>query len=222
MVINQPKLTHGWNLTPKQAIALQSELRPKVETVDRFGKIRRVAGVDVGFEKSGQITRAAVAIYQFPDLSPVETAVAERATSFPYIPGLLSFREIPAVLDALEKLRGPPDLLLCDGQGFAHPRRFGIACHLGILVDLPSIGVGKTRLTGTHEEPPNCKGASVLLTDRGEIIGKVVRTRDSVRPVYVSVGHRVSLNSAVEWVLACTTRFRLPEPIRAAHHAASA
>lgn len=213
--------SHGWELAPREAVALQRRLAGAVITSDRFGPVRRVAGVDVGFEERGTVTRAAVVILDFPSLTVRSTTIARRPTRFPYVPGLLSFRELPAVLDAFEQLPESPDLVLCDGQGIAHPRRLGIASHLGLCLDLPTIGVGKSRLVGTHGEVPGAKGAWCALEDRGETIGAVLRTRAGVRPVYVSPGHRVSLRSAIEWVLACTTRFRLPETTRAADRAAS-
>lgn len=212
---------HRWDLTPAEAIALQQELRSLVITSDDYGQVTTVAGVDVGFEARGAVTRAAVAVMDYPSLVPRASAIARRQTEFPYIPGLLSFREVPAVLDAIAQLSAPPDLLLCDGQGYAHPRRFGIACHLGLLTGIPSIGVGKSRLVGTHAELGLERGAHQYLHHQSEIIGMVLRTRAGVRPVYVSSGHRVSLDSAVAFVLACTGRFRLPEPIRQAHRLAS-
>ncbi len=212
---------HRWDVTPAQAIALQKALRNEVVTRDQFSPVTAVAGVDVGFEEQGKVTRAAVAVLSFPGLVLQEYAIARRATVFPYIPGLLSFREIPAVLDALQQLRRLPDLLLCDGQGLAHPRRFGIACHLGVLTDLPAIGVAKSRLVGTHGPLADDKGSRQVLYDKGEIIGSVLRTRRGVRPLYISVGHRISLETAVDYVLRCTTRYRLPETTRAAHKLAS-
>ena len=211
----------SWPQTPAQAIALQRELAGRVLRVDDVGPVRRVAGVDVGFPGGGQIARAAVAVLSFPDLRPVEQALAERPVAFPYVPGLLSFRELPAVLAALAGLAQPPDLLLVDGQGLAHPRRFGIACHLGVLTGLPTIGVAKTRLVGAHDPVPDRRGAWVPLHDRGEVIGAVLRSRVGVKPLYVSVGHRLSLERAVEWVMACTGRYRLPQTTRAAHALAS-
>jgi deoxyribonuclease V len=217
----QQAIKHSWALTPSEAIALQMELRQQVERGDRLPAIRHVAGVDVGYEDHGRITRAAVAVLSFPQLTLVESALARRPTEFPYIPGLLSFRELPAVLDALDALKSPPDIILCDGQGIAHPRRFGIASHLGVLLDMPSIGVAKTRLIGAHAEPPDVKGAWTPLLDKEETIGAVLRTRVGVKPVYVSIGHRVSLETAVALTLACTTRYRLPETTRQAHRLAS-
>ncbi len=215
------KNLHPWDVTPAEAVAIQQRLRGLVETADRLGPVARVAGVDVGFEEGGRITRAAVVVLSFPNLAMVEQAVARQPTSFPYVPGLLSFREVPAVLKALQQLSAPPDLLLCDGQGTAHPRRFGIACHLGVLCDLPSIGVAKTRLIGRHDDLPEEKGAWVPLEDKGEVIGTVLRTRKGVAPLYISPGHRISLETALRFVLACTPRYRLPETTRQAHRLAS-
>ncbi|MEE4304110.1 MAG: deoxyribonuclease V [Wenzhouxiangella sp.] len=175
-----------------------------------------VAGVDAAFPDKGRTTRAAAVLMRFPKLETVDEVVFEQATELPYIPGLLSFRELPAILGALERLAIPPELVLCDGQGRAHPRRFGIACHLGVTTGLATIGVGKSRLCGQHDEPGPEKGASVDLVDGDEVIGRVVRTRSRVRPLYISVGHRVSLATAVDLVLACTPRYRLPEPVRRA------
>lgn len=213
--------SHPWDVTPAHARAIQIEGRAHVIAADRLGDVRRVAGIDVGFEAGGAISRAAVAVLEYPSLRLVESAVARLRTAFPYVPGLLSFREIPAALEALARLSAPPDLLLCDGQGYAHPRRFGLACHLGVLAGLPSIGVAKSRLIGTHDPLPQPKGDWVPLLDGGETIGAVLRTRTSVAPLYVSIGHRVSLPTAIRWVLACTTRYRLPETTRQAHRLAS-
>jgi len=217
----QTKLIHDWQLSPKDAIRLQQQLAEQVRLVDDFGTIDFVAGVDVGFEDNGKITRAAVAILAFPSLEPDEVAIGRCETRFPYVPGLLSFRELPAVLKALEKLQTVPDMLLCDGQGIAHPRRFGIASHLGLICDLPSIGVGKTRLFGTHAPVPDERGAWQSLYDKSGTIGAVLRTRKGVKPIYVSPGHRISLPSAIEYVMACTTRYKLPETTRQAHRFAS-
>ncbi|CDI02263.1 Endonuclease V [Candidatus Competibacter denitrificans Run_A_D11] len=214
-------LTHSWNVTPAEAIALQQALRGRVILADRLGTVRRVAGVDVGFEADGTVTRAAVAVLAYPGLELLETTIARRPTEFPYVPGLLSFRELPAVLDALTQLCEPPDLLLCDGQGIAHPRRFGIASHLGLLMDVPSIGVGKTRLYGTGVEPAHQRGQWSPLRAHQEVIGAIVRTRSGVKPLYVSSGHRVSLETAIGYVMGCCTRYRLPETTRQAHRLAS-
>ena len=213
---------HPWDVSPAEARAIQERLRGAVVLADEFGTVRHVAGTDVAFEDGGRITRGAVAVLSYPELELVEHAVARRPTSFPYVPGLLSFREIPVLLDALARLGTLPDLVLCDGQGTAHPRRFGLACHLGVLTGLPCIGVAKSRLVGRHEEPPPEKGGRVDLVDGDETIGVVLRTRTGVRPVYVSAGHRVGLPSAVRYTLACTTRYRLPETTRWADRLAAA
>lgn len=207
-------LEHRWDVTPAEARSIQERLRSRVIPVDDLGEVSSVAGTDVAFEDGRRITRGAVAVLDFPALVLREKAVARRPTAFPYVPGLLSFREIPVLLDALAELASPPDLLLCDGQGLAHPRRFGLACHVGVLTGLPAIGVAKSRLLGSHEEVPDRRGAWVPLVDKGETVGAVLRTRQGVRPVYVSIGHRVSLETAIRFTMACLTRFRLPETTR--------
>ncbi|MDX1656209.1 MAG: deoxyribonuclease V [Candidatus Competibacteraceae bacterium] len=212
---------HPWDLSPKEAIELQQRLRRQLVIEDRLGEVKTVAGVDVGFEDQGYTTRAAVAVLDYPALTLRSSRIARQPTRFPYVPGLLSFREIPAVLEALEDLEEPPDLLLVDGQGIAHPRRLGIAAHLGLITDIPAIGVGKTRLWGRHGSVPEEKGGWTPLIDRGEIIGAVLRTRTGVKPLYISPGHRVGLESAIRWVMACTTRYKLPETTRWAHRLAS-
>lgn len=213
--------THRWDVTPEEARHIQDAGRALVVAEDRLGPIARVAGIDVGFEQDGRIARAAIAVLAFPSLAPLESVSARRPVAFPYVPGLLSFREIPVVLDALGRLRPPPDLLVCDGQGLAHPRRFGLACHLGVLTGLPSIGAAKSRLLGTHAALPPERGAWIPLVDKGETIGAVLRTRAGVAPLYVSIGHRVSLATAIRLVLACCPRYRLPETTRRAHRLAS-
>ena len=214
-------LAHPWDVTPSEAIAIQKRLHGEVELADRIGNITRVAGVDVGFEEQGGIARAAVAVLSFPELHLIEHAIARLPVCFPYIPGLLSFREVPVVLEALGQLAALPDLLLCDGQGIAHPRRFGLACHLGVLTGLPAIGVAKTRLIGEHGEVPLARGQWTQLSDKGETIGAVLRTRPGVKPLYISSGHRVCLETAIRYVMACVTRYRLPETTRWAHRLAS-
>ncbi len=212
---------HAWDVSPGEAVAIQKRLRGMLVLQDRLGSIRRVAGVDVGFEDGGRIARGAISVLAFPSLEPLEDAVARLPSRFPYVPGLLSFREIPVVLQALDRLREPPDLLLCDGQGYAHPRRMGIACHLGLLTDLPSIGVAKSRLTGTYGNVPEHRGGWTPLLDRGETVGAVLRTRPGVKPVFISPGHRITLATAVDYVMRCTTRYRLPETTRRADRLAS-
>ena len=213
---------HGWDVDAAQAVAIQKQLREQVVQKDHLNSpISRVAGVDVGFEDQGQTARAAVAVLGFPDLQPIKQAIARVPTRFPYIPGLLSFRELPAIVPALEKLEQLPDLLLCDGQGYAHPRRFGLACHLGILTGIPSIGVAKTRLLGRYAALPDQRGAWVPLIDKDEVIGAVLRTRQGVNPLFISIGHRITLSTAINYVMRCTTRYKLPQTTRYAHRLAS-
>lgn len=212
---------HEWDVTPEHAIALQQTLRNQIILTDDFAEIRYVAGVDVGFEASGTITRAAVAVLSLDSLQLVDRAIARRPTGFPYIPGLLSFREVPAILDAMNHLTLRPDLLLVDGMGTAHPRRFGIACHLGLLTQLPALGVGKSRLVGTHAELGNDRGDTQPLIHQGETIGVALRTRPGTKPLFISPGHRISLPSAIAYTLRCTTKYRLPETTRQAHKLAS-
>ncbi len=212
---------HDWAVSPQEAIAIQKRLRKYIVLEDKLPDINYVAGVDVGFENENTITRAAVVILSLPDLLRVDQAIVRVPTVFPYVPGLLSFREAPAVLDAMTQLTTYPDVLLCDGQGIAHPRRIGIASHLGLLLDIPSIGVAKTRLVGRHDTVPNNKGNWVSLVDHDEVIGAVLCTRKNVKPLYISTGHRVSLSTAIKLVMACVTRYRLPETTRWAHRLAS-
>jgi deoxyribonuclease V len=212
---------HAWDVSPDQAIAIQERLRQEVILQDQLGTLRLVAGVDAGFEDGGSVTRAAVVVLSFPNLEIVETALVRRPTSFPYVPGLLAFREAPAILEALGGLKAAPDLLMCDGQGIAQPRRLGIASHLGVLTGLPSIGVAKSILVGRRDSLDEQPGAWQPLVTKGEVVGAALRTRQGVKPVYVSVGHRLSLETAIELVLRCTIKYRLPEPTRRAHHLAS-
>lgn len=215
------KPIHRWDLTPREAAGVQARLRSKVVRDDRLGAVRRVAGTDVGFEKGGAVTRAAVVVLTYPELDLADYAIARLPTKFPYVPGLLSFREAPAILAALERLKLRPDLILCDGQGYAHPRRCGLASHIGLLAGIPTIGAAKSRLLGTYDEPPQKRGAWRPLLDDGETIGAVLRTRSGVKPIFVSIGHRVSLETAVRYVMGCAPRYRLPETTRWAHRLAS-
>jgi deoxyribonuclease V len=208
---------HAWDVTVAEARAIQEELRGRVEERDRLGEVRTVAGADVSYDRGSPVLYAAVVVLDVDSLEVVEAASVRERARFPYVPGYLSFREIPPLLRAFQRLRTTPDLLLADGQGRAHPRRFGLACHLGVALDLPTIGCAKSRLVGTHREPGPRRGARTRLVDGGERIGLVLRTRAGVKPVYVSVGHRVSLETARAWVLRLAPRWRLPEPVRAAH-----
>jgi deoxyribonuclease V len=213
---------HRWDVTPAEARALQLEWREHLELRDRTSRIRCVAGVDVAFDPPGRPTWkngeaiAGVVVFSYPDWEDLECAAARRPLTFPYVPGLLSFREIPAILAALEQLREAPDLIFCDGQGYAHPRRFGLACHLGVLLDMPTIGCAKSRLIGEHREPARSAGAWTPLDDQGERIGAVLRTREGSRPMYISSGHRVSLESAVALTLEAGDGKRVPRPTRRA------
>jgi deoxyribonuclease V len=214
--------SHPWKLKPREAIQLQEDLRTQVE-IRPLGEaqIRSVGGVDVGFPHGSGKAHSAVAVLEYPSMQLVDHATAELLTPFPYIPGLLSFREIPAILAALEKLNITPDVLITDGHGMAHPRRFGLACHLGVLLDLPTLGCAKSVFVGEHEMLPEVRGSTKPLVDGQETIGMAVRTRDKVKPVYVSTGQYIDLNSAVRLVLACGSGYRLPEPIRWADRLAS-
>ncbi|ACK64399.1 Deoxyribonuclease V [Rippkaea orientalis PCC 8801] len=205
----------------EEAKTIQENLKKKVILEDQFSEVNYVAGVDVGFRDNYQLTQAAIAVLSFPKLELVETQIACLPTTFPYIPGFLSFREIPAILKALEKLKIPPNIILCDGQGIAHPRRLGIASHLGVLIDLPTIGVAKSLLVGKHEEVPPEKGNWQPLIDKGEIIGVVLRSRTNIKPIYVSIGHKISLPTAIDYVMQCLTKYRLPETTRWADKLAS-
>jgi len=211
-------LFHSWKLSPEQACKIQKELAGRVVKEDRFSQISTICGVDVSIR--GDAAWAGCVVMSFPDLDPLDYSITSSYISFPYIPGLLSFREIPALIPAIEKLRVEPDLFLVDGQGFAHPRRFGLASHVGLLYNKPSVGCAKSKLIGTFREPGDKKGNREYLYDGEEIIGVVLRTRDNVKPLFISVGQNISINSAMEFVLKSCTRYRIPEPLRLAHQAA--
>jgi len=208
------KIQHRWDLSPQAAIALQIELAPRVICESELGELSCIAGIDASYRDG--MAFAAIVVLSYPALDLMECAVAERPVEFPYVPGLLSFREAPAVLDALGKLETIPDLLIFDGHGLAHPRRLGIASHIGLVVDAPSIGCAKRRLCGHYEDPGPERGQSSDLLDGDVPIGAVVRTRTGVQPIFVSIGHRVDLATAVETILACGRGYRLPEPTRLA------
>jgi deoxyribonuclease V len=209
---------HPWNLSPREAIALQKQLARQVKTEGNLTSIRRVAGVDVAINKLTGHGRAAVVVMSYPDLQIIETHTFEAPLTMPYIPGLLSFREIPCLLGALAQVINIPDVILVDGMGIAHPRRLGIASHLGLWVTVPTIGCGKSRLFGTYAEhslDPEA-GSYVPLLDKHEVIGRVVRNRHNTKPLFISIGNGISLEKAYEIMRACTTKYRLPEPIRSA------
>ena len=211
---------HNWDLEAPDAISLQKQLASQLrdEPAPALDQIRYIGGVDVSV-KAGR-SQAAVVILSYPDLSVVEIARAERATDYPYIPGLLSFREGPVLLDAFDRLQQVPDVFIFDGMGRIHPRRMGIAAHMGLWLDLPTIGCGKTHFLGEYDPPGMESGDYTLLTYKGGTLGAVLRTRSRVKPVYISAGHRMDLTSAIQLTMACVTRYRLPEPIRQAHQAA--
>ena len=209
---------HRWDVSPSEAMEIQQELRNKVSTERTPDQINTVAGVDVSFK--GDVAKAAIVVLSYPGLTPVDYSLAELPVEFPYIPGLLAFREAPTVLAALEKLKTEPDLFMFDAQGLAHPRRMGLATHLGVIIDRPSIGCAKSRLCGSHHEPGPERGSYTNLYDGDEIIGAVVRTQTGVSPLYISIGHKVDLPSAIEYVLNCCTNYRLPETTRHAHRVA--
>ena len=211
-----------WNLSPKEAIELQKQLAFEVIREDKFSEpVKTVAGIDLGYDAKTDTSRAVVVVLSFPDLQLIEKSEAIMPIQFPYVPGLLSFRETPVAIKALEKLENAPDLILCDGQGFAHPRRFGIACHIGIIADVPTVGVAKSILVGKFDGLDERRGSVAPLIHRGEQIGVALRTKDKTQPVYVSVGHRMSLETAINYVLQCTPKYRLPETTRLADKLAS-
>lgn len=199
-----------------EAVAIQKSLRQNIVLENRFAQLKTVAGVDVSYDLKSNLSHAAVVFMRLDRLEPLISLKAALPTVFPYVPGLLSFREIPVILEALARLPDRPDLLMVDGQGVAHPRRLGIAAHLGLVADIPSIGVAKSRLTGAFTPPGPQKGDYSLLLDRGERIGAVLRSKQNTNPLFISPGHRVDHETAVELTLSCLTRYRLPEPTRMA------
>ncbi|MCP5517548.1 MAG: endonuclease V [Verrucomicrobiales bacterium] len=211
-----PRPPHAWTLSPVQAVAVQRQLALGVRFEALSAGARWIAGLDAAFTPDRRQCVGAVVLWDREQGVAVESHVARRPLRFPYVPGLLSFREAPALLAAVRRLKQTPDVLLADGHGLAHPRRFGIACHLGVLCDLPSIGCAKSRLIGAHDEPGLRRGDRSFLYDQGETIGTVLRTREGTRPLFISVGHRADLEGAVALVLACGAGFRLPEPTRLA------
>jgi deoxyribonuclease V len=208
---------HPWDLAPAEAVALQRELAGQVDTRTPLTRCRLVAGVDVSYARFSARFFAGIVVLEFPELNIVERVGAVRETPFPYIPGLLSFRETPALLEAFVRLQTEPDVVMADGQGLAHPRRFGIACHLGLWLDLPCFGCAKSLLTGRHKELGNKAGSLAPLVDKGDVVGEAVRTKDGVKPVYVSAGHKIDLPSAVRVALETCRGYRIPEPTRQAH-----
>ena len=217
----QTKHLHSWNLSYSQARDCQKSLARKVQFTPMKKQPKLIAGIDCAFSKDGKKIIAAVVVLKLPDFTPVETVTASQKLTFPYIPGLLSFREAPVCIAAVEQLKSKPDLFIIDGQGVAHPRRLGLAAHLGLFFDKPTIGCAKSRLTGNFEKPSLEKGAYSPLKDKQEAIGAVVRTRTNVKPLFVSVGNKCLLEDAIKITLDCTTKYRLPEPTRLAHQLVS-
>lgn len=218
----QIKPLHDWNLTPAQAIQLQKQLAFEVVAEDKFdAPVKTVAGIDLGYDAKNDTSRAVVVVLSFPELELLETAEALLPIQFPYVPGLLSFRETPVAIKVLEKLTLTPDLILCDGQGLAHPRRFGIACHIGLIADVPTIGAAKSVLVGSFENLGEIRGSVAPLIHRNEQVGVALLTKDKVQPLYISVGHKIGLETATEIVLQCAPKYRLPETTRLADKLAS-
>ena len=213
-----PVFRTRWKLTPREAIRLQGRLRERVALKDSFKRIRYVAGADIAFDPATDMAFAGVIVYRYPSLVEVERRMARRKLQFPYVPGLLSFREIPILMAAFRRLEIEPDLLLVDGHGRAHPRLFGLACHLGVLFDKPAIGCAKSLLVGEAGDPPVKAGSVAPLVYHGERVGTVLRTRDNTRPIFVTQGHRISLATAVKVVRACCDGYRIPRPTREADH----
>jgi len=211
---------HSWQVSPAQALDIQRSLAAQVSRSSQVTIPRFIAGVDISAANAQGMATGAVIVLEYPELRLVETKVAQGRPNFPYVPGLLSFRESPLTLAACEKLTVTPDLILVDGQGIAHPRRLGLASHLGLFLNTPTIGCAKSLLCGQHEEPDAEPGDYAEVVDRGETIGVALRTRLGVKPVYVSIGHKVDLETAIYWVLECCRGYRLPEPTRLAHLAA--
>ncbi len=208
---------HRWDVSPREAVAIQRGLAAEVRQEPLPSPIETIAGIDVSIR--GNLAQAAVVVLRLPSLEVVDRAVWRSEVPFPYVPGLLSFREMPIILPALERLSVRPDVLVTDSHGFAHPRRFGLACHLGVLLDRPAFGIAKSLFVGTFEDPAPEKGSRAALVDKktGAVLGTVLRTRANVKPVYVSVGHRITLEEAVALALACAPRYKIPEPTRQAH-----
>jgi deoxyribonuclease V len=215
----KPRITHRFKVTPKAAAGLQEELKCRLETVRLLDlkTVQFVAGADVSYLRGDERMFAAVSVFTYPDMEPVESRWGSTPVGFPYVPGLLAFREAPALLSVFRRLTNEPDVILVDGHGIAHPRGFGIASHIGVLLGVPTVGVAKSVLVGEYEMPSEMKGSFAPLVYEGEMVGVALRTREEVKPVFVSVGNLIDIKSAARVTLSCCGRYRLPEPIRAAH-----
>ncbi len=212
----KPTSKHQWDLSEAGAKELQENLSPKIIKIDQLPTVKFIAGTDVSYKKDTDKIIAAIVILNAENLELVESVTVEDTVSFPYIPGLFSFREIPPLIKAFEKLKTSPDLVVCDGQGYAHPRRFGLACHLGLLMDIPSIGCAKNMMIGKYKEPDITRGSFCEIIDNEETIGRILRTQNNVKPIYISIGHKISLKTATEWILKLSPEYRLPETTRLA------
>ncbi len=208
---------NSWNLTPKEAVEAQKEWRSLVRIQPLTQTVNTIAGADISFNKFSEVIYSGIVVLSLPDLRIVETASIRSTAKFPYVPGLLSFRETPSFMECWEMLKTKPDVLMLDGQGIAHPRRLGIACHIGLLLDLPTIGCAKSILVGRHGELGSEAGSSSPLIDKDEVIGVALRTKKKVAPVYISPGHLTDLDSAIDLTLRSVTKYRQPEPTRQAH-----
>jgi deoxyribonuclease V len=208
---------HDWSMTPRDAIDLQKQLRDRVKLAPLDRTIETIAGADISFNKFETTVYAGVVVLRIDTLEVIEEAGVVTEAHFPYIPGLLSFRETPALLEAWARLKIEPDVLMLDGQGLAHPRRFGIACHVGLLIERPTLGCAKSVLVGKYDEPASERGAWSPMIDKGETIGAAVRTKKNVKPIYVSPGHLITLEDSINLTLACNGGYRQPEPTRRAH-----
>lgn len=215
----EPRFNHSWELSITEAVELQHKLAVRVISIDQLDIVEYIAGVDVAYDVPSDTIVAAAVILNAHDNAVVETSLAIGKASFPYESGLFAFRELPILIEAIRKLRIKPDLIVCDGQGFAHPRRFGLACHIGILYDIPTIGCAKNILLGEHKPLSDERGSSQDITDNDEVIGLTLRTQTNVKPIYVSIGHRISLATAADWVLRLAPKYRLPETTRQSDHA---
>ncbi len=212
-----PRSLHNWDLTPAEAVKVQQRLRSLVRLEPLAREVHTIAGADISFNKYSETVYAGIVVLGLPDLQIIEQVGVRSSVKFPYISGLLSFREVPSLLEVWDQLETKPDVLMLDGQGIAHPRRFGIACHIGVLLDLPTIGCAKSILVGRHGELGLEAGAQAALVDRGEQVGVALRTKRKVAPIYVSPGHLIDLPSAVDLVIRSTGKYRQPEPTRQAH-----
>lgn len=213
------KPLHSWDVSPREAIQIQHRLATKIKIRHRLQEPKTIAGADISFARNSSKAFAGAVLLEFPSLQVIGEFVHEGEIKFPYVPGLLSFREAPILLELFKTINPAPDLIFLDGQGLAHPRRLGLASHLGLFLDRPTVGCAKSRLIGTYTEPENAKGScSDLVDDDNQVLGAVVRTRDGCKPIFVSVGHLIDLHHAVRWTLQCTTRYRIPEPTRQAHN----